>query len=93
MRAAVPALFATLLSCAALGASAPEPPAPPVAREIIPGSELMTSRERERYRSRMRAARNAEEQAQVREQHVKQIRERARLRGLDLAEPLKKAAP
>lgn len=93
MKRAVPALFAALVSCAALGASAPEPTTPPVAREIIPGSELMTSPERERYRSRMRAARNAEEQAQVREQHVKQIRERARLRGLDLAEPLKKGAP
>ena len=63
-----------------------------VQREIIPGSELMTSRERERYRIRMRAAGTQEKQAQVREEHVKQIRERARLRGLELA-PLKQSAP
>ena len=93
MKAVMPALFAALVSCTALGASAPEPPAPPVAREIIPGSELMTSQEREQYRQRTRAARTPEEQTQIREQHVKQIRERARLRGLDLAQPPKKGAP
>ena len=59
----------------------------PVAREIIPGSELMTAHERERYRQRMRAAGSAEAQTKVRDEHVKQLRERARLHGLELVEP------
>lgn len=59
----------------------------PVKREIIPGSELMTSQERESYRQRMRAARTPQEQEQVRAAHVTQIRARARLRGLQLADP------
>ena len=62
---------------------------PAVKREIIPGSELMTSREREQYRQRMRAAKNADAEARVREQHVVQMRQRARLRGLRLAAPPK----
>ena len=72
-----------------LSASAAQTSDRPVQREIIPGSELMTSGERERYRQRMRAAGTPDKQAQVREQHVKQMRERARLRGLELA-PLSK---
>jgi hypothetical protein len=71
-------------------AAAAEPP-PPIQREIIPGSELMTSHERERYRQRMRGAKSAEAQAAVREGHVKQMRERARLRGLALPEPQQNA--
>jgi hypothetical protein len=75
-------LLMTVLSCAAWPAAAAD--AAPT-HEIIPGSELMTARERERYRERMRAAGSREKQAQVREEHVKQMRERARLRGLELA--------
>ncbi len=60
----------------------------PAKREIIPGSELMTSQERERYRQRMRTAKTPDAEAAVREEHVRQMRERARLRGLRLAEPL-----
>lgn len=59
----------------------------PVKREIIPGSELMTSQERENYRQRMRAVRTPQEQEQVRAAHVMQMRARARLRGLQLADP------
>ena len=58
-----------------------------VKREIIPGSELMTSAEREQYRQRLRGARSAEEEARVRGEHRKRIEERARLRGLRLADP------
>ena len=65
----------------------------PVEREIIPGSELMTSQERERYRQRMRGAGSVEERASFRAEHVKQMRERARVRGLRLAEPVEKGAP
>jgi hypothetical protein len=62
-------------------------------REIIPGSELMTSPERERYRQRMRDAGSSQEQAKVRAEHVKQMHERARLRGLRLADPPYKTQP
>jgi hypothetical protein len=64
-----------------------------IEREIIPGSELMSAPERERYRQRMRAAASAEERNKVREEHVKQMRERARVRGLRLAEPVKQGTP
>ena len=87
-------LAATLLfySCV-LAAAEDGGRAAPTQREIIPGSELMTSRERERYRERMRAAGPPDAQARVREQHVKQVRERARLRGLELADPNKRDTP
>lgn len=85
-------LLAALLAGSPVPAAAQEQPVP-IQREIIPGSELMTPRERERYRVRMRTAPNAQAQAQVREEHVKQMRERARLRGLALAEPGKQSAP
>ena len=87
-------LVAAVSACstAAAAAEKSEPP-PPVEHEIIPGSELMTSRERERYRNRMRAAKTPEKQAQVRGEHVKQMRERARLRGLDLAPLPKQSTP
>jgi len=92
MRFGTPFLVAALLSCSITSAAAPDKAAP-IQREIIPGSELMTSRERERYRSRMRAAPTAQEQAQAREQHVKQMRARAHLRGLELAGERGKTAP
>lgn len=57
-------------------------------REIIPGSELMTSQEREAYRRRYAAAKTDEERAKVRAEHVKAMEERARLRGLQLAHPV-----
>ena len=86
------ALVAIALSGSNAAAAAEQSEPVQVQREIIPGSELMTSRERERYRIRMQAAGTPEKQAQVREGHVKQMRERARLRGLELA-PLKQSAP
>ncbi|HET9663594.1 MAG TPA: hypothetical protein VFP00_05140 [Burkholderiales bacterium] len=61
----------------------------PVKREIIPGSELMTSQERERYRERIRGAKTPEEEQKVRSEHLHQVRERARLRGLRLPEDSK----
>lgn len=75
---------------AATGAAEPGAPqtAPaPVKREIIPGSELMTPQERERYRQRIRAARTPEEEAKIRAEHYRQMQERARLRGLRLPDP------
>jgi hypothetical protein len=61
--------------------------AEPVKREIIPGSELMTSQERERYRQRIRGAATPQEEEKVRADHVKQMQERARVRGLQLVDP------
>lgn len=87
-------LFAALLAWPLLTAAAQDKPVPPpIQREIIPGSELMTARERERYRQRMRGAGTADRQAEVRDQHVKQMRERAGLRGLALPDPQKPGAP
>ncbi len=57
-------------------------------REIIPGSELMTSAEREAYRQRYAAAKTDEAREKVRADHVKAMEERARLRGLQLVHPL-----
>ncbi|HSC96670.1 MAG TPA: hypothetical protein VLC73_17045 [Burkholderiales bacterium] len=56
-------------------------------REIIPGSELMTSKEREDYRRRYAAAKTDAEREKVRANHIKAMQERARLRGLQLAPP------
>jgi len=55
--------------------------------EIIPGSLLMTSEEREQYRQRMAAAKTDEEREQLRAAHYKAMNERARLHGLRLADP------
>ena len=56
-------------------------------REIIPGSELMTSREREAYRRRYAAAKTEAEKEKVRAEHVKSMEARARLKGLQLVHP------
>jgi len=72
----------------AQAAEAEKSAAIPVKREIIPGSELMTSQERERYRQRIRAAKTPQEEEKVRTDHVRQMQERARLRGLRLPEPV-----
>ena len=57
-------------------------------REIIPGSELMTSKEREDYRRRYAAAKTEAEKEKVRADHIKAMEERARLRGLQLVPPV-----
>lgn len=75
-----------LAAVAADGGVSAAAPAP-VQREIIPGSELMTSPERERYRQRIRSAATPQEEEKVRAEHVKQMQERARVRGLQLLEP------
>lgn len=56
-------------------------------REIIPGSELMTAKEREDYRRRYAAAKTDVDREKVRADHVKAMEERARLRGLRLELP------
>jgi hypothetical protein len=56
-------------------------------REIIPGSELMTSKEREDYRRRYAAAKTEADKEKVRADHITAMEERARLRGLKLVLP------
>jgi hypothetical protein len=56
-------------------------------REIIPGSELMTSKEREDYRRRYAAAKTDADREKVRADHIAAMQERARLRGLQLVLP------
>lgn len=58
-----------------------------VQREIIPGSELMTSQEREQYRLHLRGAGTPEERERLRAAHVKAMEERARLQGLKVSDP------
>lgn len=76
-------IAAAIMMAAALDAIAAQDS---LKREIIPGSELMTSQERERYRQRIRGAKTPAEEEQVRAEHLRQVRERARLRGLRLPE-------
>jgi len=57
------------------------------ARELIYGAELMSAKEREQYRRQAAAARDEAARSQLREQHRRRIRERARERGVRLAEP------
>ena len=76
-------VLATALVCAAppaVAATSAEPVT--VKREIITGSELMTSPEREQYRLRLQGAGTPEERERLRAEHVKAMEERARLRGL-----------
>lgn len=87
-RAALAALAAALLAHGgAVGAAAANEAPGKVKREVIPGSELMTSQEREQYRQRMRAAGSPAEEEKVRAEHRRGMQERARLRGLRLPEP------
>ncbi len=79
----ISAVTAAVLICSVLPAVAAAPAEPAaVQREIIPGSELMTSQERERYRLRLRGAGTQEERERLRAEHVKAMEERARLQGL-----------
>ncbi len=77
------AVTALVLTCGALPPAAAAESAP-VQREIIPGSELMTTQERERYRLRLRGAGTPEERERLRAEHVRAMEERAQLRGLQL---------
>lgn len=66
--------------------------AAPVKREIIPGSELMTTQEREQYRQRQRGAGSEAEREKLRADHVRAMEERARLRGLKVSDPTRERA-
>lgn len=85
IQAALAAVFCIGAVPVAAAAATTEPA--PVKREIIPGSELMTSQEREQYRLRQRGAGTAAERERLRAEHVKAMEERARLRGLKVTDP------
>jgi len=53
-------------------------------QDRIYGSQLMTAQERAAFRNKMRAAKTVEERARIREQHHKEMQERARKRGIQL---------
>ncbi len=50
----------------------------------IYGSQLMTQQERNEYRTRMRAAKTAEEREQIRKEHHEQMKARAKEKGVTL---------
>ena len=52
--------------------------------EQIYGGQLMTQQERNEYQAKMRAAKTAEERERIRNEHHKEMRERARARGVTL---------
>jgi len=54
------------------------------AHERIYGSQLMTEQERLEHRSKMRAAKTAEEREQIRKEHHEQMKARAKERGVAL---------
>jgi len=55
-------------------------------QEQIYGSQLMTQQERAEYRAKMRTAKTAEEQEQMRKEHHERMKERAAERGVTLTE-------
>ncbi len=54
------------------------------AREQIYGSQLMTPQERREHSARLRAAKTEQEREQIRQEHHKQMQERAKERGVTL---------
>jgi len=53
-------------------------------REQVFGSQLMSPQERVEHRTKMRAAKNAEEREKIRSDHHERMKERAHERGLTL---------
>lgn len=53
-------------------------------KQQVYGSQLMTKQERIEHRSRMRAAKTAEEREQIRKEHHERMKERAKERGVTL---------
>jgi hypothetical protein len=70
------ALIAGLLAAGLVVAA--DPP------QQVYGSQLMTQQERAAYRSKMRAAKTAEEKAQIRAEHHEQMKLRAKELGVTL---------
>ena len=69
---------------AAAGYGAETAPTPAPKKEVIYGSQLMTTQERADFRARMRAAKSAEERERIRLEHHKAMQERAQAQGKTL---------
>ena len=82
----IPVLIGVLLFSPglALAADPAHPNAKAVASEPIYGSELMTQYEKAVYRSKLLVAKSPKEQEQIRAEHRRQMRERAKARGVTL---------
>jgi mono/diheme cytochrome c family protein len=57
-------------------------------RELIYGAELMSEHELDDYRAQLAGAPSDQAQSRIRAQHRERIRERAKVRGVQIAEPL-----
>jgi len=53
-------------------------------QEMIYGNQLMTEKERDEYRSRMRAARTQQERKRIRSEHHERMKVRAKERGVSI---------
>jgi ABC-type sugar transport system substrate-binding protein len=53
-------------------------------QETVYGSQIMTQQERNEYRTKMRAAKTAEEREQIRKVHHERMKERAKALGITL---------
>jgi hypothetical protein len=82
------ALSGALILTSGFALAADQERAPPQAQkqEQIYGSELMTPQDRVEYRSKTRAAKTAEEREQIRLEHHERMKERAKQRGVTLAD-------
>jgi hypothetical protein len=70
----------------ALAADQERTPPQAQSQEKIYGSQLMTQQNRVEYRSRMRAAKTSEEREKIRLEHHERMKERAKQRGVTLAD-------
>jgi len=84
--AAAIALFATAAT-PALAQSAGAPPADKAGAPRMYGYELMTPQERQAYMDKMRAAKTPEERTKLRDEHRAEMQQRAKEKGVTLAEP------
>ncbi|WP_024852203.1 hypothetical protein [Hydrogenovibrio kuenenii] len=74
----VSALACTFSVFSANAFAAPPPPPP------VYGGQLMTQQERNAYRTKMQSAQTQEERNQIRNEHHKQMQERAKAQGITL---------
>ncbi len=86
----VSALAATLLLSAGFATAADQertqdmPQTQTQNQDQVYGSQLMTRQERAEYRTKLRAAKTAEERERIRNEHHEQMKERAKVRGVTL---------
>ena len=74
---------ALLLSCG-IALAADQEKATATKQEQVYGSQMMTQQERADYRTKMRAAKTAEDVDQVRKEHHDSMKDRAKERGVTL---------